>query len=174
MRCFIFEDRVAVWKLKKSDVHLSAVAAGISAREGLLDFDDLRMYGPCTFHTDHGATDPISASFKLGYGVISGLVSGFSDVYIGMNRTRSTKSENTADSSPTKATGTRDPDVSASGGQSDTSSQTKKGLKTLGTVPLKTIVEVPASLAQGLHDAPKLYGDDTVRQPDKITGWKVA
>jgi len=36
----------------------------------------------------------------------------------------------------------------------------------------KTTTELTAGLAQGLHNAPKLYGDKTVRPPEKITGWQ--
>lgn len=40
---------------------------------------------------------------------------------------------------------------------------------------LKPLLEAPMdftlSLAQGFHNAPKLYGDDTVRDPEKITGF---
>jgi len=31
-------------------------------------------------------------------------------------------------------------------------------------------MEFTLSIAQGFHNAPKLYGDDTVRKQDKITG----
>lgn len=51
-------------------------------------------------------------------------------------------------------------------------SRTKKGFKKLGAMPLKTTVDFTASLAQGFHNAPKLYGDKTVRPPEKITGWQ--
>jgi hypothetical protein len=49
---------------------------------------------------------------------------------------------------------------------------TKKGLWRLGAVPFKTTTELTTSLAQGLHNAPRLYGDKTVRPQEKITGWQ--
>lgn len=33
-------------------------------------------------------------------------------------------------------------------------------------------MDLTASMAQGLHNAPKLYGDRTVRAPEKISGWQ--
>jgi hypothetical protein len=39
-------------------------------------------------------------------------------------------------------------------------------------MPFKTTPDFTASLAQGLHNAPKLYGDKTARPPEKITRWQ--
>jgi hypothetical protein len=51
-------------------------------------------------------------------------------------------------------------------------SRTKKGFMRLGAMPFKSTTDLTASLAQGLHNVPKLYGDKTVRTPEKITGWQ--
>ena len=39
-------------------------------------------------------------------------------------------------------------------------------------VGLKSPMDFTLALARGFHNAPKLYGDDTVRNPDKVTGLK--
>ena len=39
-------------------------------------------------------------------------------------------------------------------------------------VGLKSPMDFTLALARGFHNAPKLYGDDTVRNPDKVTGFK--
>ena len=46
MRCFLLQDRPAVWKVAKSDIHLSAAAAGVLMKENLLSFDMLKLYVP--------------------------------------------------------------------------------------------------------------------------------
>ena len=47
---------------------------------------------------------------------------------------------------------------------------TGKGVSRIVGVGLKSPLDFTMGLAQGFHNAPKLYGDDTVRQQDKITG----
>ena len=40
------------------------------------------------------------------------------------------------------------------------------------TAGLKTPVTFTYGLAKGFHNVPRLYGDDTVRESDSVTGWK--
>jgi hypothetical protein len=49
---------------------------------------------------------------------------------------------------------------------------TKKGLWRIAAAPVKGTADFTSSMAQGLHNLPKLYGDTTVRPPEKITGWQ--
>ena len=43
MHCSILQGRTAVWKVAKSDLRLSALAVGVLTREGLIEFDDLKL-----------------------------------------------------------------------------------------------------------------------------------
>ena len=45
-----------------------------------------------------------------------------------------------------------------------------KGLGRIVGAGLKSPMDFTLSLARGFHNAPKLYGDDMVRHPDKVTG----
>lgn len=45
-----------------------------------------------------------------------------------------------------------------------------KGTGKMIGVALKSPMDFTLGLAKGFRNAPKLYGDDTVRQPDKVTG----
>ena len=45
-----------------------------------------------------------------------------------------------------------------------------KSVKQIVGAGLKSPMDFTLSLAQGFHNAPKLYGDQTVRQADKVTG----
>ena len=47
-----------------------------------------------------------------------------------------------------------------------------KGVGSIMAAGLKTPVTFTNGLARGFHNAPRLYGDDTVRDEDKISGWK--
>lgn len=45
-----------------------------------------------------------------------------------------------------------------------------KGLGRIVGAGLKSPMDFTISLARGFHNAPKLYGDESVRQGEKITG----
>lgn len=159
----------------------------------MLTIHFLHRYGACDQRTDHGAIDPLSATVKVSYRMISDLLTGFNDVSRGMYKSFGPKldrspSVSTASSSAGDTSDHERGSEAGSGLDSQTShhghslappeakaskrSRTKKGLKRLGIMPFKTTTELTAGLAHGLHNAPKLYGDKTVREPDKITGWQ--
>lgn len=46
-----------------------------------------------------------------------------------------------------------------------------KGIGRIVGAGLKSPMDFTLNLARGFHNAPKLYGDESVRQPDKITGF---
>ena len=45
-----------------------------------------------------------------------------------------------------------------------------KSIKHIVGAGLKSPMDFTLSLARGFHNAPKLYGDESVRQADKVTG----
>jgi UDP-glucoronosyl and UDP-glucosyl transferase len=44
MRCSVSSGRAAVWRIRRTDIRLSALAATVLGNEGLVDFKDLRLY----------------------------------------------------------------------------------------------------------------------------------
>jgi hypothetical protein len=124
--------------------------------------------------------------------MISDLLTGFSDVSRGMCKSLDPRFEKppSASSTSSSAGDLSDPDTGSEARkevdmqkphQNDAlalpektskRSRTTKSLSRLGVMPFKATADLTASLAQGLHNAPKLYGDKTVRPPEKITGWQ--
>ena len=49
---------------------------------------------------------------------------------------------------------------------------TTKGIGSIITASLKTPVVITDGLTRGFHNAPRLYGDDTVREEPKVKGWR--
>jgi UDP:flavonoid glycosyltransferase YjiC (YdhE family) len=43
MHCFVCPDRIAVWRVSRTSIHLSAMSAAVLYKEGLLDFDHLKL-----------------------------------------------------------------------------------------------------------------------------------
>ena len=46
LRCSLVPSRAAVWRVRRTDIRLSAFAATTLGNEGLLDFNDLKLYEP--------------------------------------------------------------------------------------------------------------------------------
>ncbi|GME46982.1 UDP-sugar-dependent glycosyltransferase 52 [Neofusicoccum parvum] len=49
---------------------------------------------------------------------------------------------------------------------------TGRGLHQSASALARAPVDLALALAQGFHNAPRLYGDDTVRRPVRVTGWR--
>jgi hypothetical protein len=43
MRCSLAPSRVAVWRVRRSKVRLSALAAAVLVKQGLLKYSDLKL-----------------------------------------------------------------------------------------------------------------------------------
>jgi hypothetical protein len=56
------------------------------------------------------------------------------------------------------------------GDMSKTTSRSMQGLTRIASATIKAPMDITLSTAQGLHNAPKIYGDRTVREMDKVTG----
>ncbi|KAH6878387.1 hypothetical protein J4E91_000045 [Alternaria rosae] len=65
LRCTLAPSRVAVWRIKRTQIRLSAFAACTLANANLLDFHDLKLFRPQEYETDEGPVDPISG-FGMG------------------------------------------------------------------------------------------------------------
>lgn len=79
MRCSIAPGKGAVWRLKRTDVRLSALAATTLATEGLLDFKDLKLYRSREYEADEGPPEPISGGAGALTGTISTMMMGVAD-----------------------------------------------------------------------------------------------
>jgi len=277
LRCNLAPSRAAVWRIKRTQARLSAMAACTLAQAGLLDFHDLKLARPREYETDEGPWDPVTGATTALVGTISTMMLGVADFPIETLKalkihpeTRSSKSEGkkpeenidggrssgenstrqTAHSSrastprsetetnvfsdalsqtssrttstfnfqdsmarmnagplspgaekripssmaealsgqlnqkPRSRSGSgsrpRSRKGSLSGGSNllQTATDTGKGVNRILGAGFKAPMEFSLGVAKGFHNAPKLYGDETVRQTEKVTdfqsGLKVA
>ncbi|THW29042.1 UDP-Glycosyltransferase/glycogen phosphorylase [Aureobasidium pullulans] len=79
LRCSIAPSKAAVWRLKRTEVRLSALAATTLATEGLLDFKDLKLYRAREYEADEGPPEPISGGAGALTGTISTMMMGVAD-----------------------------------------------------------------------------------------------
>ena len=80
MRCSLAPQRTAVWRIKRTQVRLSALAATILRNEGLLDFDDIKLYRPKEYDTSSEPRGPGSGLALSFVGAIGDLVGGVTDL----------------------------------------------------------------------------------------------
>lgn len=281
LRCTLAPRRAAAWRIKRTHIRLSPFAATTLGNEGLLDFNDLKLYvfleclmhlyriltinryRPVEYDTEDGPWDPISGGASALLGTLGSLAMGIADFPVeivkalrakstdepasGANSrqisrsttmdTRKEPAKNVLYAPPAMAanqtsintTGIQSsikgnveiPDVGSDSTEtseqhqlgsvhrnstasahttgSDVSSFTEssssqhihrsftanqasqlsleaalgagKGIGRIVGAGLKSPMDFTLSLARGFHNAPKLYGDESVRQPDKITGF---
>ncbi|KAK6612131.1 glycosyltransferase family 28 domain-containing protein [Botrytis cinerea] len=107
MRCTLAPHRVAVWRVKRTQTKLSALAANVLASENLISFADLKLYRPKEYETDDGPWDPISGGATALLGTIASLSMGVADFPIEIFRKVKREKEAhaaTKESSSTSAT----------------------------------------------------------------------
>ncbi|KAK4543906.1 hypothetical protein LTR36_004680 [Oleoguttula mirabilis] len=79
LRCNLTPTRAAAWRLKRTQVRLSAMAACTLANEGLLDFNELKLFRPREYETDDGPWDPITGGATAIVGTMTSMMMGVAD-----------------------------------------------------------------------------------------------
>jgi UDP:flavonoid glycosyltransferase YjiC (YdhE family) len=79
LRCTVAPSRTAVWRLKRTQVRLSALAACTLANEGLLNFQDLKLFRAREYETDDGPWDPITGGATALVGTMTQMMMGVAD-----------------------------------------------------------------------------------------------
>lgn len=80
LRCSVCPDRVAVWRIRRTGICLSALAATVLGNQGLLSFEDLKLYRPCEHHVDEGPPEPIIGGAAALIGTLSEMGAGVADM----------------------------------------------------------------------------------------------
>jgi hypothetical protein len=60
LRCSILPEQTAVWRIRRTQIRLSALAAYVLAEKEVISFSDLKLYRPNEYEVDNGPTGPIS------------------------------------------------------------------------------------------------------------------
>ena len=81
LRCFVFEDRIAVWRYKKTHLRLSALAADLLVESGRMQWRDLRLLRHYDWNDFQGPGEPFT-------GAGGALVSGVADFISGLSSIR--------------------------------------------------------------------------------------
>ncbi|KAF2623002.1 glycosyltransferase family 1 protein [Macroventuria anomochaeta] len=82
LRCGVIPNRPAVWRVKRTQVKLSAKAATVLAQEGEIDFKELKLARAREYHIDEGPWDPISGAASALTGTATSMMMGVADMPI--------------------------------------------------------------------------------------------
>jgi hypothetical protein len=252
LRCTLAPSRVAVWRIKRTQIRLSAFAACTLANANLLDFHDLKLFRAQEYETDEGPLEPISG-FGMGvFRTLGSMSMGIADLPsetvkavqapFGSSRWQSQASlqtlakrsepslveESSTSSAPlhhpqasqiarkplarsltlpnlpkqpssnssveessNSATSNgqsnpRDPDTNGKrpyiqkNASSDknhdmlrpTGLRTSRGFGRIVKAGVQSPMELSVGITKGFHNAPKLWGDDTVRPQERVSDLK--
>ncbi|KAK8124465.1 Sterol 3-beta-glucosyltransferase [Apiospora kogelbergensis] len=93
MRCSILSDRVAVWKVKDTNIKLSAVAADILVEKGLLSWRRLRLVRHQEWNDFEGPGEPVTGIAGAMGSAIGEFFTGFGSVPYRIARTSTKRTE---------------------------------------------------------------------------------
>ncbi|EPS38046.1 hypothetical protein H072_8187 [Dactylellina haptotyla CBS 200.50] len=79
LRCLVDPRRAAVWRVKRTEVRLSAVAAAFLQSQGLLYYSDLKLCRHQEWQTTIGPIEPISGATSALLGTIGSVMMGVGD-----------------------------------------------------------------------------------------------
>lgn len=200
MRCSILPDRVAVWQMRETGLRLSAVAAELLVDKGLLSWRKLRLLRHNEWNDFEGPGEPVTGAVGSIMSSVGEVFRGVGGVPYRVakrekkrskekQRRQKTKGGEAASSGESSNSDTHQSDLphvetttthalehvdreptTASSPVEEVVRQVGRGAYQSASALARTPVDLSLALAQGFHNAPRLYGDDTVRRPTRVTG----
>lgn len=219
MRCDFLANRAAAWKIKNTNVKLSALAAEILIEKKKLKWSELRLIRHYEWNDFGGPGEPLTGLWGSVVTTLTEAATGVGGVPVEMGKSirkrekirekkrKRQKRDEHKKSTLAKANASIADDRTPPGSstQKDTLAQknvsngsrpeTKRqdstvsklsepdedlaeelgheaafGFRKTGGAIARFPMNVTLALAQGFHNAPRLYGDETVRRPPRVTG----
>ncbi|KAK0117558.1 hypothetical protein ONS95_011895 [Cadophora gregata] len=150
--CAILPQRLAGWMERESRIKLSPLAAAALIDAAILTPDNLSLYPPRSHTPPPGPTDPISGVLSAAHGTLGGVIMGVADYPIEITK---------------MAKANRDV---AAGLATDFALDSGKGVSRIVGTGLKAPMDMTLNISRGFGNLPKLYGDETVRKEERVTG----
>ncbi|KAJ4324623.1 hypothetical protein N0V94_001193 [Neodidymelliopsis sp. IMI 364377] len=214
MRCDFLDNRAAVWKIKNTDVKLSALAAEILVEKKKLKWNELRLLRHYEWNDFGGPGEPVTGLWGSIYTTLTDAAMGVGSVPVEMGRSlkkreqlwekkkqhqkkRQQKKETLARANANLENSTYGAVPDAAEGKMKQNGRPKPereestlskltepdetlneelaheaafGFRKTGHALARFPMNITLALTQGFHNAPRLYGDETVRRPPRVTG----
>ncbi|PQE27773.1 sterol glucosyltransferase protein [Rutstroemia sp. NJR-2017a BVV2] len=154
MSCDLIPEEPAVWLYSRSKMNLklSDKAAVILSEQKKIDAKHLKLYQSKPTHIENQRWDPVTAGSSVLLGTLVTFTSGFGEVFAGPAKAYGDKSEENSSKRAAVSVG--------------------KGFgKMAGALPKATLVDFPLAITEGLHQMPRLYGEE-VRDHGRVKDWK--
>ncbi|KAK2603612.1 hypothetical protein QQS21_004193 [Conoideocrella luteorostrata] len=194
LSCAIDKSQVAVWKVKGTHVRLGAASAQILVSRGELTWKKLRLLRHTEWLDFEGPGEPVTAVAESLKNTVRDVFSGIGSAPYRLGKTAKRrikhrmkvkkktsdadkdtlenqageKNARTSSATSNKTKLTRQTSIVPGPGQYGRDISRSFGKTGLAIVRAPTGLFV--ALAQGFHNAPRLYGDDTVRRPTRVSG----
>ncbi|KAI9888442.1 MAG: hypothetical protein M1814_006921 [Vezdaea aestivalis] len=160
-RCSILPNRIAIWRHKKTpDLRLSTIACETLVHRRKIRPEDMRLIRHHEWNDFEGPGEPFTGGSAALLYSISNVLKPVVNAPSKVKRTYLGQSSRNLNSKR------KDNASLANRLFHDATYTASKTASALANAPLDLIV----ALAQGLHNAPRLYGDKTIRKPTRITG----
>lgn len=240
LRCTLAPSRAAVWRIKRTQIRLSAFSACTLANANLLDFHELKLFRAQEYETDEGPWDPISGGFTTACRAFSNMGMGIAELptetlkalhipsgpsrrqsqasvknTLGRSKTLDVRDRSVVPTPPGQiqtssdgenplskirspsrvsslssrtsnigSSSTSDADRSRFSNQDgyvpskgqdmmrQSGAHTSKGIGRFAKALVQSPMELSVSITKGFHNAPKMWGDDTVRPQERIIDFK--
>ncbi|TWU70539.1 hypothetical protein ED733_000755 [Metarhizium rileyi] len=198
LSCSILTKHVAVWEVKGTHVRLGVVAAQLLVKTGQLSWKKLRLLRHTEWNDFEGPGEPVTAVAESLKNSLRDIFGGIGSAPIRLGRTAKRRVSHRLRTKEVKKSKASDEDTGEQlNGESSQTTPTEEKRdearsrrpsltpvpgpdqyvadlsKSVGQTAL-AIARAPTSLAlalaQGFHNAPRLYGDDTVRRPTRVSG----
>ncbi|TVY42041.1 Vacuolar protein sorting-associated protein [Lachnellula subtilissima] len=152
-RCSLLPYQSAAWFIHQRDLKLSTLAAAVLIHEECISFKDLEPYCALLARDDSPEpTDPLSGALSAAHGIVGGVLNGVADYPIEIGKML--KADQPL----------------ATGMAQNFALDTNKGVSRIIGTGLKAPMDVTLGVAKGFGNLPKAYGDETVREKEKVTG----
>lgn len=223
MRCDFLEDRAAAWKIKNTNVKLSALAAEILVEKKKLKWNELRLIRHYEWNDFGGPGEPITGIWGTLMTSVTDAATGVGGVPVEMGKSirkrekiRDKKRKiqmrhehkkatlarananlpkdrlgKEATNGSTEKVRDKDTDESNDGKRPQASrepstlsrisepdedladeltNEAASGFRKTGGALARFPMNLTLAITKGCHNAPRLYGDETVRRPPRVTG----
>ncbi|KAI1261923.1 glycosyltransferase family 1 protein [Xylariaceae sp. FL1019] len=176
MRCAILPDHTAVWSVRKTSLKLSAVAADIAIGKGLVSARMLQPIRHKDWNDFEGPGEPVSGIVGSLIGTVGDFIGGVAGLPYRFVKTSNDHAEQRkkkkikGKSKIAGSGGTETPGIP--GAQTDYFDDLQEGVGKSGRAIARAPLDLSLAIAQGFHNAPRLYGDTTVRPLTRVTGMK--
>lgn len=178
LRCSLDPSRPVAWRIKKAGryINVSTFAAAVLESNGLVKDKDLRHCKLISYMLDYGPLEPVSGGMLAVTSLFYNVFKGMSRVVTGLDAfvppSNATNSSKTTGKKEVYAL-THGSPVSANDATEVSENPGLVSLKGCGKVIAATArspMTFSLALAKGAHNAPRIWGDSTVREVDPVTG----